>query len=50
MRKWRGEQKVDCQRISRQNEEGARRNFTNRLKNEATGEKDKQWLGCKEGN
>lgn len=34
MRKWRGEQKVDCQRISRQNEEGARRIFTNRLKNE----------------
>lgn len=35
-----GEKKqVDCQRISRQNEEGGGRISTNRMKNEQTGER-----------
>lgn len=33
---------MDCQRISRQNEEGAGRISTNRMENEQMGGKDKQ--------
>lgn len=35
----RGKKQVDCQRISRQNEEGAGRISTNRMKNEQMGER-----------
>lgn len=34
-----GGKQVDCQRISRQNEEGGGRISTNRMKNEQTGER-----------
>lgn len=34
-----GKKQVDCQRISRQNEEGGGRISTNRMKNEQTGER-----------
>lgn len=34
-----GKKQMDCQRISRQNEEGGGRISTNRMKNEQTGER-----------